>query len=704
MLQTAKPSQSTLLAALICAAFQPVAYGAEQVLSEVRVSESSETAAPAYQAKKATTATKLDAPLKDVPQTVDVISEQLLRDRAAGSMQDALRTVPGVGLSTGDGQRDQVTIRGFTAISDQFIDGVRDDALYFRDLSNVERIEVIKGPASVLYGRGSSGGMINRITKKPGESASEITLQAGSFNQRRVEGDVARVLNDGALAYRVTGAVEKADSYRSQQFLDRTALSPSMLMKLSPDTEFLLQAEYLADRRVTDFGIPAYRGLPVNVDPSRYYGAGNAKDADYSQSEVKALSGKLTHRFNDTWSFQNSFRGYYYKLDRNNTLVGSVNEVAKTASLNHTNMRREENGVFNQSELIQKTHFWNMDHQLLYGIEVGRQNKDQFVRAKNGFATVSLFDPVLPVISRDMAGSTVTTNNTGIMTVSSVYVQDMVTLSPTWKALVGLRHDTFTQQTKQRLAGQPNLERTDKASSPRAGLVWQPTNAQSYYASYSRSFQPSGEQFALAANNADMAPEETTNHEVGGKFDLLDGKLSIGTSLFHLVRTNIKVTNPANTAQLLPVGTQRTNGVELSAQGKLPYNLELSAGWAWLDGRMIDSIAVDAGQPVLGKRPTLTPNHMANLWLTKNLGNGFGAGGGINYVGDRFANPGNTVTLEAYTTVDLMGYYRMKGYDVQLNLNNVFNRKYIVAGHGSNANLNLPGAPRNVTVTFRYAF
>lgn len=704
MLQTAKASQSTLIAALVCAAFQPLAYGAELILSEVRVSESNETATSAYQAKTATTATKINAPLKDVPQTVDVISEQLLRDRAAGSMQDALRTVPGVGLSTGDGQRDQVTIRGFTAISDQFIDGVRDDALYFRDLSNVERIEVIKGPASVLYGRGSSGGMINRITKKPGESLSEITVQAGSFNQRRMEGDVARVLNDGALSYRITGAVEKADSYRNQQFVDRQALAPSLLMKLSSDTEFLLQTEYLADRRVTDFGIPAYRGTPVDVDASRYYGAANAQDADYNQSEVKALSGKLTHRFDDTWSFQNSFRGYYYKLDRNNTLVSSVNETAKTASLNHTNMRREENGAFNQSELIQKTRIWNMDHQLLYGLEVGRQNKDQFVRARNGFATVRLFDPVLPSISRDMAGSTVTTNNTGIMTVASVYVQDMATLSATWKALVGLRHDTFTQQTRQRMAGQPNLERTDKALSPRAGLVWQPTDVQSYYASYSRSFQPSGEQFALAANNADMAPEETTNHEVGSKFDLLGGKMSVGTSLFHLVRTNIKVTNPANTAQLLPVGTQRTNGFELSAQGKLPYDLELSSGWAWLDGRMTDSIALDAGQQVKGKRPTLTPNHMANLWLTKNLGNGFGAGGGVNYVGSRFANPGNTVTLEAYTTVDLMGYYRMKGYEVQLNLNNVFNRKYIVAGHGSNANLNLPGAPRNATVTFRYAF
>lgn len=171
---------------------------AEQQLPEVKVQGGREAAG--YNAPTATSATKIEAPLRDIPQTVNVVPQELLRDQGARSLQDALKNVPGIGLSHGDGQRDQVTIRGFTAIADQFIDGLRDDALYFRDLSNIERVEVIKGPASVLYGRGSSGGLINRITKKPGDNLVEVTGQIGSWNQRRGEFDFGRVLKDGAAA------------------------------------------------------------------------------------------------------------------------------------------------------------------------------------------------------------------------------------------------------------------------------------------------------------------------------------------------------------------------------------------------------------------------------------------------------------------------------------------------------------------------
>lgn len=673
----------------------------DATLPEVKVKSSRELP-PTYNPPTAVSATKIEAPLRDIPQTVNVVPQSLLRDQGVRSMQDVLKSVPGIGLSHGDGQRDQVTIRGFSAIADQFIDGLRDDALYFRDLSNIEQVEVIKGPASVLYGRGSSGGLINRITKKPGIDKTEVSAQAGSWNQRRGEFDVARNYGDKGVAFRVTGALERADSYRDQQFLKREALSPSLSIKLNPDTKLLIQGEYLADRRVTDFGVPSFRGLPVDVPASTYYGAANAKDFDYTQSRVTAFGFTLDHRFNSEWSVRNAFRHYNYSLDRNNTLVGSVNETAQTASLNRSNVKRQEDGYFNQTELVQKTTLAGMPHQLLYGVEIGKQNKDQVFRTQNNIATVSLFNPVAPVVPFTVTAAP-STDNLGMLTVASVYAQDLVTLSERWKALAGVRYDKFDQETKERRAGQSNLNRTDRAWSPRAGLVYQPTQNQSYYVSYSKSFQPSGESFPLAANNAQIAPEVTTNNEIGAKFDLFDGRASATASLFQLERTNIKATDPA-TNQLIPIGVQRTNGLELTFTGDLSHGWQIWSGYSYLDARITSSIAKDDGQFIQGKRPTLTAVHSANLWLTKALGHGFGAGAGVNYVGDRFANPGNTVTLPSYVTADAMAYYRVAGLDLQLNLMNVFNRKYIVAGHGSSKNLNLPGAPRSVQVTARYNF
>ena len=675
---------------------------AEQQLPEVKV-QGGRDAATGYNPPTATTASKIEAPLRDIPQTVNVVPKELMRDQAATSMQDALRNVPGVAFGHGDGQRDQVWIRGFSAIADQFVDGVRDDALYFRDLSNVERVEVLKGPASVLYGRGSSGGLINRITKQP-EFAPRYELGAvfGSFDQRRIEWDLGDRLGGGAASVRVSGAVERADSYRSQQFLEREALSPSLALRPSADTRVVLQADYLSGRRVTDFGIPALNGRPVEVPAGTYYGAANARQADYSQSVVNGGTLTLDHRLSADWTFRDVLRGASYTLDRNNTLVGSVNETALTASLNRTNLRRQEDGVFNQSELVQKTRFGGVEHQILYGLELGRQTKDQRVVSQSKVATVSLLNPVLPVLPLTINAAP-STDNTGVFNTTGLYLQDLAALGERWKLLAGLRLDRFEQSTVERLPGRSGLRRADQNWSPRLGLVYQPTLEQSYYASVSRSFQPSGEAFALAANNADIAPEQTVNRELGAKLDFLGGLLTATGSLFRLERTNIKTSDPA-TNTLIPVGTQRTDGAELALTGELGSGWQVAAGYAYLDGRVVSSVGIDSGQTIQGKRPTLTPGHSGSLWLSKAVGGGWRLGGGASFVGDRYANPGNTVTLPRYAVFDAGAFYRIKGLDLGLNVKNLFDRKFIVAGHGTNANLNLPGAPRSVQMTLRYAF
>ena len=396
-----KPITIAVLGALTLGA-TPLAAWAQESLPAVTVTASKDK--DGYVAATSASGTKTEMALRDVPQTINVVPAAVIRDQNAMSIQDIMKNIPGVGLSTGDGQRDQVFIRGFTAIGDQFVDGFRDDALYFRDLSNVERLEVIKGPAAVLYGRGSSGGLVNRITKKPGVDITDVALSLTNTKGRRGEVDVGRV--GETVDWRFTGARELSDSYRDQQFINRTALSPSVAIRLSGATKLLLQGDYLEDRRLTDFGIPSYQGRPVAVDARTYYGAANARDADFSQSRVVSTAATLTHKFSDSLSLRNAFRYYDYHLDRNNTNIsGNVNEVKGTMSLGHAKLNRDESGWFNQTELTQKLVTGTLRHEVLYGAEFGKQNKDASSWASTVVATnVSIFHPVLPQVEPQQAG------------------------------------------------------------------------------------------------------------------------------------------------------------------------------------------------------------------------------------------------------------------------------------------------------------
>lgn len=704
MNQRFTPLAAALLTAFSVPFAMPVAYAqtapADTTLPEIKVESNNAI----YNAPTASTATKINAPLRDIPQTVNVITQAVMRDKGVRSMEDAVKSVPGVSLVHGDGQRDQVFIRGFNSLGDQFIDGIRDDAMYYRDMSNVEQIEVVKGPASVLYGRGSSGGMINRITKKPGVDKNEASLQVGSWNQRRGEFDIGRSAGEGNVSFRMTGAVERSDSFRDQQFLEREAFAPSMSIKIDADTNLLLQAEYLHDKRVTDFGIPSLNGRPINVAPSTYYGSANARDADSAESTTSALSMTLDHRFNSEWSIRNAFRYYQYKLDRYNVIPGVVSANAAFASgyqvlRSRGAIARNEHGIFNQTELTQNTTIGGMAHQILYGVEFGVQDRTQLNRtAATNPAAVDAFNPAGAAVYSTAWNINPAGTNSGSSTVAAAYVQDLITLSDKWKALVGIRYDSFKQELN--VAGNPS--RTDTAWSPRAGLVYQPTNTQSYYASVSKSFQPSAENFNLTAANSIFAPQETTSKEIGTKIDLFNGRATATAALFNLERTNITTTDPFGITTA--VGTQRTNGVELTFAGDLSDGWRISSGYAYLDAKISKSNTVTGGIPVQGKFATVTPEHSANIWLTKALATHWTAGAGVNYVGARFADPTNTVTLPGYTTMDAMVSYRIKGIDLQLNVYNIFDRKYIASAHSSLPNSLLPGAPRSAQLTARYSF
>ena len=643
-------------------------------------------------------AAKVTLPLRDIPQSIAVVPAEVLRDQRALSLQDAVKNVPGVTLASGDGQRDEFRIRGFTAIADQFVDGFRDDALYYRDLSNIDRVEVIKGPAAVLYGRGSSGGLVNRVTKKPDGDITAFVLSAGSFDSYRSELNIGRLDPTSHVGFRLTGAIEDNGSFREQQFLKRFALAPSLLIGSGQDTTILVQADYVNDRRIMDLGIPALNGRPVDVPRSTYYGAANARDADLAHSEVLSQRVAVTHRFSDSLSLRNGFNHYRYTLDRQSTIPSAVDPVALTVRLEHSRFDRDEDGWSNQTELTQKLNLLGTAHTILYGFEIAHQNKGSQRFAGQTVAVTSIFDPVLPVVDND-SFNTFTDNSVTRLDTRSLYVQDLIDFGHGIKAMLGLRHDWFIQKTDRRLPGQTDLARTDRNWSPRVGLLLQPDDAQSYYVSWSRSFQPSAETFALAANNTDIAPEQTTNREMGAKYTLFGGKLSVQAAAFILRRTGIKGTDPV-TQRMVPIGTQRTRGVEISAALDLPENFRAIAGYSHLDTRVTES----ATPSLIGRRATLTPLNSANLFLTKTIATRYGLGGGVNYVGDRWADPANTTVLPSYVTFDALAWAQVGPVRLQLNAYNITNKRYIIAGHGTSPILNLPGAPRSVIGTARFSF
>ena len=673
--------------------------------------ETSVTAAydqQSYNPGDSKSALKIDAPLRDIPQTVNVVPQSVIKDQGAQSMEDVLKNVPGVGFSNGDGQRDQVTIRGFSAIGDMYIDGVRDDALYFRDLSNIERVEVIKGPAAVLYGRGSSGGLINSISKTPGFAPKhEVGMTVDSEGKRRTQFDTGWADQQTNQAYRVTGAFEDSDTYRDDGYIDRKAIAPSAYFRLTDDLELNLGASYLYDKRLIDFGIPALGDRPVDVDRDKRFGSGDP-DQDYARSEVFSLTSALNYQINDNLSLTNTSRFYRYDLDRNNTLADTSPTRFVTSpdgellvKLNRGNVARDEYGVFNQTELKQHAQLAGMQHNLLYGVEVGVQDKHQRVFSQNNVAQVPVFsDGLVPVPEH---AANLSSKGTNTQDTTGFYVQDLIELNEQWKALLGVRYDIFGQEYDDERVQNVDLDRTDKTWSPRAGLVYQPDQIQSYYVSVSRSYQPSGEVFAVSPSNQNLEPEETTNYEIGTKWDLLDNRLSITAAIFRLERTNMKTADPTNPNLTVLAGEQRTDGFETTISGQLTDKWQIYAGYAYLDAEITKSNSKTNGVPNEGQVPTLTLRNSANLWLVRTLTPQWRAAAGANYVDDRYTALDNNVVMPSYTTFDTALFYSVPHWDMALRLKNVFDRDYYVSAHGS-VDLITPGAPRTLEASLNYRF
>ena len=463
------------------------------------------------------TATKLDAPLRDVPQAVQIVTKKLIHEQRALEMKDVLRNVSGVAPAQGEGRRDQFFIRGFDASRDMLVDGMRDDSPYFRDLGNVERVEVLKGPAAVLYGRGSAGGVINRVTKKPvAKPLREIAVNGGSYGQRRVDLDLGDALGSQA-AFRITGAYEASDSFRDVVDSERFALAPSIGWSMGNDTTFLLQAEYLHQNRTPDRGIPSVNGRPADVPVHNFYG----ENFDFATTDAGNVRFNVEHAVSDKLTLRNNFQFSAVDLNAVNTrTLGLINKNTQVRR-QITYFPQDQVNYLNQTEAVYKLDTGLLQHTLLGGVEFGYQTRNLLAAGKIT-SPVSLQNPQQVLAKPDLATLPAFIDNDFTARTVGVYAQDLVSLGQHWKALAGVRFDNFEQEQDNHLT-KLNQSRTDPVWSPRVGVVYQPNEAHALYGNVSRSFQPVGNDFFF--NGSDLAkiePLESLQYEVGTKSEWLD--------------------------------------------------------------------------------------------------------------------------------------------------------------------------------------
>jgi catecholate siderophore receptor len=654
-----------------------------------------------YRATRSGTFTKSDTPLNEVPASVTVVPAQLMKDQAMQGMADVIRYVPGVLIHQGEGNRDQVVIRGISTTADFYVDGVRDDAQVFRDLYNLERVEVLKGPGGMIFGRGGAGGVVNRVTKKPVfGSVGEASVSLGSWNQLRGTVDLGGKLND-STAWRLNAVAQSGESFRNGFDMKRYAVNPTLTLVPGGNTSVTLGFESLRDDRTADRGFPAQDGRPFNADPATFFGNASQSRA---HSYVDGAYAVLDHDFGGV-QLKNSFRvthydKYYQNVYPDNANASSVTAAGTLRLAAYNNANRRTN-VFNQTDLTTKISAGGFEHSLLAGLELGRQ--DSTSRRNSGvfggaaLITVPASAPF--AVATAFPGIATDANNNVKSDIAAVYVQDQIALSKEWKLIAGLRFDHFRTVFDDRRPAPTDLARTDNAFSPRAGLIWQPSAASTYYASYSYAFLPSGEQLSLAPNTADLAPEKAKNYEVGGRWDLLP-KLTLSAALFRLDRDDVRSPDPLNPGFFVKTGQQRTEGVEFGLQGEVTRNWQIYAGYAHLDGRITQTTSGAAA----GARLQLVPQNTISLWNRFDLGNGWGAGLGVVHQGSSFATLDNVVTLPAFTRADGALYYTLAGGKTRLALNveNIFDKKYFPTADGNN-NIS-PGAPRNARLSLTTAF
>lgn len=621
--------------------------------------------------------TKTDVEWLDVPQAVSVVTKTEMQDRGAVRLVDALDGVAGVNNTLGEGSRDQFMIRGFDSLNDMYRDGMRDDGTLqsYRSLANVERVEIVKGPAGALYGRGSAGGIINLVTKRAnGENFTHVKGSVGSNSQY-----VGQVDSSMAFSDKVNGRINleyrQADSYVDHVDSNDFFIAPTIRVLPADGHTIDIDVEYAHQELVPYRGVPSKNGKPVDLPVSTYFGGTN----DYQESDSLRVAVDYEWRLNDQWVWNNRAAFNHIELEQKGTRQGKVtgNEVSQTVN-NFGYDPRTTTTL--QSELVWETR----DNQLMVGADFNQIDIDLTLASDKTLPPQNIYDPVVGPTT-DPGFKPFRDNTT---TTTGLYVQDVYTWGDL--SLIGnVRYDSM--ELEQQKAGSDKEKLDDDKFSYRAGLVYRINSDTSVYASLARSWQLP---YAGIYINPKLAEFFHTDlKEVGAKAYLLDNALMLNAALFQIDQEQPQTNVDGDVIDKIEV---RHQGIELEARGQITKQWDISVGYSYLD----------AEDKATGKKPNDVSDHLFSLWSTYQLDDNWRLGGGVKYVGDRYAGNDEAVALGDYTTVDLMAAYTTGRHKIQANAYNILDEKYILGATNGTSGLNQIGygAPAEFMLSYGYQF
>ncbi len=642
-------------------------------------------------------------PILDVPQSLSIVTSEVIMQRGYGNVSDIIQYLPGVSVSQGEGHRDAVVFRGVRSTADFFIDGVRDDVQYYRPLYNLEQLEILRGPNALLFGRGGTGGILNRVTKKPelGQQFSQVSGYADTFGAGGVQIDTNWSTSDDT-GFRLNAMLEGLENHRDFYDGERLGINPTFKTRLGDNTLLNVSYEYVDHEQFIDRGIPTGSdGRPVEAFEKITFG-----DEDVNLTTLKAhiVMAGIDHQFSDSTKGKVTFFYGDYDKSYQNFYASGYNEASTPNEVTldgYVDTTQRQNTVLSGS-LINESILGGTRHRFIAGAEVVNTSSDQ--DRWNTYWSATADDKETFFINRPLqvlggvgvnSRGAQTTNDFTVdinddtrvsIDVYSAFIQDEISITEKFDVILGARFDHFEIDVFNVPANDVS-SRTDEEVSPRLGLVYKPVENMSLYGSYSESFLPrSGEQFAnINGSNGQLDPNTFENLEVGFKWDFGSG-LSLTAAAFQIQQTSPQVAD--NDPSTLDVIETETDGVEIQLDGQLTDFWYLSASYTYLDGEQVGRTGPS------GRRPRELPENMFSVWNSFQFSQKFSGGLGLTYQDESFINNSNSAVLPSYTRVDAALYYQLSNtLRIQVNVENLTDTDYYPSSHSTHQAT--VGAPLN---------
>jgi catecholate siderophore receptor len=647
-----------------------------------------------YRESETSSATRTPTPLEELPQSVFVITRDVIEDQAMTGLGDLVRYVPGVTMGQGEGHRDAPVFRGNLTTSDFFIDGVRDDLQYLRDLYNIERVDLLKGPSALVFGRGTGGGALNRVFKSAdGDRVRAVDLLLGMHGQSRIAADIGGAFGDRS-AGRLNIVFEDSKAFRDELEISRHGIAPAWRVEFSDRTRLDLFGEYFSDQRTVDRGVPSQTGRPWRGPRDVFFG-----NPELSNSDIEVLTGRgvLSHELTERLSVRATVSlGDYSKFYDNVYAGGPVDPTNARSSIASYLAATDRKNFLAQVDFVWTGTLAGLDQTMLIGFETGRQ--------ENVNLRVNTASAVFPLTDRgrhfrpdfSVAPALDNRNDLDLM---AVLLQNQISITPTIDAVLGVRWDSFDLAFDDYRAGTRDFSRRDTFVSPKVGLVWEPIDGVSVYGGWSKAYLPqSGEQFSsLSASLSALEPERFENTEVGIRWQP-STSLLLSAAVYQLDRTNTRAPG-AVPGTIVLTGSQRSAGIELGLQGEARQGWHVIGAMAF---QTSDITSTTSAAPA-GRVAPLVPRFSASLWNRWTISSRVDVALGVIHQDEQFASISNAVTLPSYSRLDAAIFYKVNDDTrVQLNVENMSNERYWFTAHNDDNITPGSGVLARLTVSTRF--